>query len=146
MPQPKKGILDAIAKTAAKGAAKKTAKKAEKKYIKSERKKASSGLKELGKAMKEKAKAEKNYVKSERKKAVATLKAYKDKNIPNAVDRSGQNVKVVAPAGKSFIGKPYATRVLTDEANRGTVRVYRKADAKVEKRALKAANKKKKGR
>lgn len=141
MPQPKKGLLDAIAKTAAK----KAAKKAENAYVKSERKKAGADLKEIGKGMKEKAKAEKSYIKSERKKAGAALKAMgKDKNRPNAVDRSGQNVKVVTPKGKSFIGKPYTTRVLTDEANRGTVRVYRKTDAKVEKRALKAANKKKK--
>lgn len=69
-------------------------------------------------------------IKKERKSARATM--------PNAVDRSGQNVKVVS--GKNM------ARVLTDEANRGTVRVYRKADAKVEKRALKVANKNKKSR
>lgn len=146
MPQPKKGILDAIAKTAAKGAAKKAAKKAENAYVKSERKKAGATLKELGKGMKEKAKAEKSYIKSERKKAGATLKAMgKNKNRPNAVDRSGQNVKVVAGVDTPW-SHPSLTRIMTDEANRGTVRVYRKTDAKVEKRALKAANKKKKGR
>lgn len=105
MPQPKKGILDAIAKKAAKGAAK----KAEKTYIKSERKKAGTTLKELGKGLKDKAKAEKAYIKSERKKASATLKAagkeksgYKIRMKPAEESMPTSNVKV--------IGTPRASR------------------------------------
>lgn len=105
MPQPKKGILDTIAKKAAKGAAKKAAKKADKVYVQTERKKAGATLKELGKGLKDKAKAEKAYIKSERKKASATLKAagkekplYKVRLKPAEESMPTSNVKVI---GKS---------------------------------------------
>jgi hypothetical protein len=60
MPQPKKGILDAIAKTAAKGAAKKVAKKEKKAAAKKTVERINERYKEVAAAKKEAAKTLKN--------------------------------------------------------------------------------------